>query len=419
MAREWPPSDEQLDQWRQVGDPEADRFVDEHFKKDDVRKLMGALVKQRNLARADLAELAVDDDEAAQEALAALLDAMAEKMPDVTDEDLDTARELFKDYGPEILMILGCYSLPAAYAAKNGVQVLATTKFLELETDRRLAETAQIIMDVMTEGLGPGQGGREAAERTRLIHAAIRRLLVEDPNFDSSSLGVPINQEDLAATLMTFSYLVLDGLDKMNIRITDDQKEAYVDTWRQVGCLFGVERGLLPADFDEAKQLSETIQARQVDPSEQGIKLLDILRASLADKTLPGLPSSMMRLFLPGDVADAMGIPRNRMWPVPDWAVHQLVRTFGFVDSVILSRLGRRSLIMRDVSLDLLEQIMGWQDSEKGSKETFEIPDSVDWWEERDGESRNKVSRILLDTALAGPRAGKAARARRGPRPSA
>jgi hypothetical protein len=158
MAREWPPSDEQLDQWRKVGDPEADQFVDEHFKKDDVRELMGALVKQRSLARTDLAALAVDDDEAAEEALAVLLDAMAEKMPDVTDEDLDTARELFKDYGPEILMILGCYSLPAAYAAKNGVQVLATTKFLELETDRRLAETAQIIMDVMTEGLGPGQG---------------------------------------------------------------------------------------------------------------------------------------------------------------------------------------------------------------------------------------------------------------------
>ena len=114
-----------------------------------------------------------------------------------------------------------------------------------------------------------------------------------------------------------------------------------------------------------------------------------------------------------------MGIPRNRMWPVPDWAVHQLVRTFGFVDSVVLSRLGRRSLIMRDVSLDLLEQIMGWQDSDKGSKETFEIPDSIDWWEERDGESRNKVSRILLDTALAGPRGGNTARARRGPRPGA
>jgi len=419
MAREWPPSDEQLDQWRKVGDPEADRFVDEHFKKESLRPLMAALVKQRDVATTDLASLAVDDDEAAQEALADLLNALAEKMPDVTEEDIDTARELFNVHGPEILMILGTYSLPAAYAAKNGVQVLATTKFLELEVDRRLAETAQIIMHVMTEGLGEGKGGRQAAERTRLIHAAIRRLLIEDPNFDSSSFGVPINQEDLAATLMTFSYIVLDGLDKMNIRVTDSQKQAYIDTWRQVGCLLGVHRELMPLNFEEAKELTEAIQARQVNPSEQGILLLGILRDSLAEKTLAGLPSSMMRLFLPGNVADGMEIPRNMMWPIPDWAVHRMVRGFGLIDSVILSRFERRSLIMRDVSLDLLEHIMGWQDSEKGSKETFEIPDSIDWWEQRDGESRNKLSRILLDTAMAGPRGGNAARARRRPRPSA
>ena len=86
---------------------------------------------------------------------------MAERMPGVTDDDIRIGQDLFEMYGPEILMILGCYSLPAAYSAKKGVLVLATTKFLELEPDRRLAETSQIIMDVMTEGLGEGKGGRE------------------------------------------------------------------------------------------------------------------------------------------------------------------------------------------------------------------------------------------------------------------
>jgi hypothetical protein len=296
---------------------------------------------------------------------------------------------------------------------------LATTKFLELEPDRRLAETSQIIMDVMTEGLGEGKGGREAAERTRLIHAAIRRLLVEDPDFDTETLGVPINQEDLAATLMTFSYLVLEGLGKMNMRVTDEQAQAFIDTWRQVGCLLGIESGLLPQNVEEAEQLTRAIQNRQVAPSPHGIELLRILRSALAEKTLPGLPSAMMRLFMPAGVADAMEIPRNKMWPpVPDWAIHQLVRAAGTIDGVILARLGRRSLILRDVSLDLLEQVMGWQDSEKGSKERFEIPDSIDWWEQRDAEGRGKVSRILLDTALAGPRGALAARANRKARSS-
>ncbi len=418
MARKWPPTDAELDAWRQVGDPEADRFVADHFKKESMRPLMAALVKQKNVARTDLAELAIDENEQAEASLQELLDAMAERMPGVTDEDIRIGQDLFEMYGPEILMILGCYSLPAAYSAKKGVQVLATTKFLELEPDRRLAETSQIIMDVMTEGLGEGKGGREAAERTRLIHAAIRRLLVEDPDFDTETLGVPINQEDLAATLMTFSYLVLEGLGKMNMRVTDEQAQAYIDTWRQVGCLLGIESGLLPQNMEEAEQLTRAIQNRQVAPSPRGIELLSILRNALAEKTLPGLPAAMMRLFMPAGVADAMEIPRNMMWPVPDWAIHQLVRAACTIDSVILARLGRRSLILRDVSLDLLEQVMGWQDSEKGSKERFEIPDSIDWWEQRDAERRGKVSRILLDTALAGPRGARAARANRKARSS-
>ncbi len=34
MARKWPPTNAELDAWRQVGDPEADRFVADHFKKE-------------------------------------------------------------------------------------------------------------------------------------------------------------------------------------------------------------------------------------------------------------------------------------------------------------------------------------------------------------------------------------------------
>ena len=101
------------------------------------------------------------------------------------------------------------------------------------------------------------------------------------------------------------------------------------------------------------------------------------------------------------------------MFPYSDWVVQQLVRTTGLIDSLILSRLGRRSMILREVSLDLLDHVMGWQDSDKGSKETFEIPDSIDWWEQRDQEPRGKMSRILLDTAAGGPRRGTEARASR------
>ena len=56
------------------------------------------------------------------------------------------------------------------------------------------------------------------------MHAAIRRLILarSEPAWDASSLGVPINQEDLAGTLLTFAWLPLDALARIGVRIARD-----------------------------------------------------------------------------------------------------------------------------------------------------------------------------------------------------
>ena len=118
--------------------------------------------ERREVARYDVFRLSEDEPQDIAINLQDLFDDTAATMPDVTQKDIEIAQDLFSQYGPEILMILGCYCLPAAYSAKKGVQVLATTRFLQLEPDRRLAETAQIIVDVMSGGLGPGNHGEGA-----------------------------------------------------------------------------------------------------------------------------------------------------------------------------------------------------------------------------------------------------------------
>ena len=117
-----------------------------------------------------------------------------------------------------------------------------------------------------------------------------------------------------------------------------------------------------------------------------------------------------MRLFLDKKVADAMEVERNALWPIPDWVVHSLVRTAGYIDSWLVDVLGERSMILRDVSLELLDSIMSWQDL-KGSKPKFVLPDSLDWYKDRTEQKRERLSRMVLDTALAGgPRKGSAVR---------
>src|SRR5439155_16091528 len=115
---------------------------------------------------------------------------------------LAEGENVFAAYGPEILMVLGLYAIPAAYAARRGVQVLHRTAYFQRRPMRRVWETTQFVVDVMSGGgLGPDGLGLRTAQKVRLMHAAIRHFLLNDRDrpWDQAELGIPINQEDLAA----------------------------------------------------------------------------------------------------------------------------------------------------------------------------------------------------------------------------
>lgn len=43
---------------------------------------------------------------------------------------------------------------------------------------------------------------------------------------------MPINQEDLSVTLLSFSYAVLQGLRSLGLGCSDTDDEAYLHLWR-------------------------------------------------------------------------------------------------------------------------------------------------------------------------------------------
>ena len=116
-----------------------------------------------------------------------------------------------------------------------------------------------MVVDAMTEGsLAPGARGISTIEKVRLMHAAIRLLILNRPGHDwpTDQRGLPINQEDMAGTLMTFSYLAIDGLKHLGIRLNRADRESYVAAWAYVGRRMGVDRELIPKSFKEAKRLT-------------------------------------------------------------------------------------------------------------------------------------------------------------------
>jgi hypothetical protein len=98
--------------------------------------------------------------------------------------------------------------------------------------------------------LRPGGRGWEAALRVRILHAKVRRSLLlrgrggsgADDAWDVDENGVPINQEDVAATLLAFSVNVLLGIEISAGRPLDatDQRD-YLALWRYLGWLLGVD----------------------------------------------------------------------------------------------------------------------------------------------------------------------------------
>src|SRR5262245_34180104 len=255
-------TDEFLDTMRQTTDPIADDAVNDLFKTGEVGvvdALMNHLIRDDQLVPEQLPEI-----------IQSYLNATA-SLPDWADSTkIAIGERLFARCGPSICASLMCASLPSAYAAAKGVQVLQMTARLKTDPTRRIGETAQMIIDVLAPGgLSEGGKGIRAVQKVRLMHAAVRNLISRSGRWNAD-WGQPINQEDLAGTLMTFGQIVLNSLDKLKVRVEPDEAEAYLHAWNVVGHLMGIRDELLPENLAQAGELTVVIARRQQQASEAG-----------------------------------------------------------------------------------------------------------------------------------------------------
>jgi hypothetical protein len=227
------------------------------------------------------------------------------------------AQRTFAELGPEILMVLGFYSLPASYAARKGVKVLARTARLVDGPLRRVMETTQMVVDVMTPGGLEREGtGVATIVKVRLMHAAVRHLLRHDKGtrWDLEADGLPINQEDFAGTLTTFSTLIVEGLERMNVPMAPRDQQAWIECWGGIARMLGLREELIPATLDESRRLKDKIQSRQIEPSPEGreltVALVEMYNRLVPGTWIDGISPSLMRQFLPAHVADGLGVPK-------------------------------------------------------------------------------------------------------------
>jgi hypothetical protein len=238
-------------------------------------------------------------------------------------EKIKTAENFFLLYGISSATQLSCASLPECYIMRYGTEVLSFTKFLQIDPARRIRETAQMIMSVMCpgglvskEGVGIGVHG---TQKVRVMHAVIRYMIEHDPGTPANPVdpelrkkfGRPINQEDLAFTLLTFSFVAVRSYVKLGVRMTEDEKNAYVHCWNVVGFLMGIREELLPADYAESQKLYEAIREHQGGASDAGQALTAALMNLLEKLMPPGarhLPVILTRYLVGTEAAGMLGL---------------------------------------------------------------------------------------------------------------
>jgi hypothetical protein len=357
-----------LDEMRHVGDPLADGVVTNLFESGGLYSV------------SELMKMLVQNDYTAPDQLPHQLKNYLEEtshVPSAEPRSFEKAQRLFQRFGAEILMVLACYSLPASYAARKGVQVLYRTGYLNHRPNRRLFETAQMVMDVMTPGGLNGSGrGIRTAQKVRLMHASIRLLTLTDPEKSwDQQLGVPINQEDLAGTMMLFTYVIIDGLDRLGIATSDAEQHGFLETWKVIARVLGIQEVLLPLSMADAKELCELIQTRQVQPSPEGKAMNDALLQMMERQLPPGpwrmWPAALMRHFLPAEIANGFEIPHH---PLGEQIVRSAEEFRGTLEP-LTRETDRRLWIVRKFALCLLQCLFSL---ELGGKRTpFIIPTNL------------------------------------------
>ena len=249
---------EQLEAYRQIGDPVVDRIFElrraegrpiqagEDLLERDKDKASGTNTSNHNNRHGDehsTSERAIEDWIQTHS-----------QIPSWVDLDLlRKGQEVYLAYLPAIGMSLYYRSLVPGFSVPRIAAVLEATGYLAPPSSRqqvwnRLLDTGLMLMTCFASNdvndILPGGDGWKACLRVRVLHAKVRHGLLRRQGtraWDTPTLGIPINEEDMCATLLAFAVNPLLGAEMlMGFPVPEDDRNAYLAIWRYLGWLLGV-----------------------------------------------------------------------------------------------------------------------------------------------------------------------------------
>jgi ER-bound oxygenase mpaB/B'/Rubber oxygenase, catalytic domain len=257
------------------------------------------------------------------------------KLPSFYDKkDTIRASDFFSRHQQAIGVVLGCYSLPYCYLAEDGARVLGFSGRINSDTYNRLKETGNFLRKAMNYDHWESGQVITMLLKVRLLHAFWRFMVLKSNKWDMA-WGLPINQEDLLGTNLSFSLIVLRGLKKSGFVIDLTYEKSYINHWATVGYIMGMNEKTIVHEMKDAIKIDKKIASRHFRASKIGKELTASLMNTYVEMSGSSLAGeffkSQSRLMLGNEYADYLGIPESKF---PPSILHAFNKTSSFLSNI-------------------------------------------------------------------------------------
>lgn len=162
------------------------------------------------------------------------------------------------------------------------------------------------------------------ANKTRVVHAAVRHLLPQSPGWKAvADETIPISAADILVTFHSLGTYVHSKLLQWKIPYSTADQEAFLHHWQVAISLLGVPDEHIPQTWSAAVAQSNKVLTPILTPTDEGIALAEDLLGLTAQIDLGvtrGFLNEFVRYVLSDQVGDWLGLKR-------DYAAAALVRT--------------------------------------------------------------------------------------------